>query len=117
MRHSNCWLHQAHWNIAKGNVQHGREDPYTIGQSLQTWGLNKCYADCQQTKHGWCTGVILRQPCLVINGMAKPGHKEGADNSDNVKKVTQTLKRECGISQDVIKNNLDKMHAIGRPDE
>ena len=59
----------------------------------------------------------MRQPCLVINGMAKPGHKEGADNSDNVKKVTQTLKRECGISQDVIKNNLDKMHAIGRPDE
>ena len=49
--------------------------------------------------------------------MAKPGHKKGADNSDNVKKVTQTLKRECGISQDIIKNNLDKMHAIGRPDE
>ena len=50
--------------------------------------------------------------------MAKPGHdEEGADNSDDVKQVIETLERECGISQDVIKNNLDKTHPIGRPDE
>ena len=55
--------------------------------------------------------------CLVINGMAKPGHEEGADNSDNVRQVIKTLERECAISQDVIKNNLDKMHPIGYPDE
>ena len=29
----------------------------------------------------------------------------------------ETLERECGISPDVIKNNLDKMHIIGFPDE
>ena len=31
--------------------------------------------------------------------------------------VIDTLERECGISPDVIKNNLDKTHPIGRPDE
>ena len=55
--------------------------------------------------------------CLVINGMVKPGHEEGADNSDNVRQVIKTLERECRISQNVIKNNLDKMHPIGYPDE
>ena len=49
--------------------------------------------------------------------MAKPGHKEGADNSDDVKQFIETLERECGISQDVIKNNLNKMHPIGWPEE
>ena len=58
-----------------------------------------------------------QRPCLVINGMAKPGHKEGADNSDDVKQVIETLERECGISQDIIKNNLDKTHPIGQPDK
>ena len=58
-----------------------------------------------------------RRPCLVINGMAKPGREEGADNSDDVKQVIETLEKECGISQDIIKNNLDKTHPIGRPDE
>ena len=57
-----------------------------------------------------------RRPCLAINGMAKPGHEEGADNSGDVKQVIETLERECGISQDVIKNNLDKTQPIGRPD-
>ena len=32
--------------------------------------------------------------CLVINGMVKPGHEEGADNSDNVRQVIKTLERE-----------------------
>ena len=59
-----------------------------------------------------------QRSCLVINGMAKPGHdEEGTDNSDDVKQVIETLDRECGISQDDIKNNLDKTHPIGRPDE
>ena len=49
-----------------------------------------------------------RRSCLVIDGMAKPGHEEGADDSDDVKKVIKSLERECGINQDVIKNNLDK---------
>ena len=30
--------------------------------------------------------------CLIINGMAKPEH-EGADNSDNVNQVIETLER------------------------
>ena len=58
-----------------------------------------------------------RRSCLVINGMAKPGREEGADNSDDVKQVIETLERKCGISQDIIKNNLDKTHPIGQPDE
>ena len=57
-----------------------------------------------------------RRPCLVVTGMAKPGHKKGADNSDDLKQVMETLERKFEISQDVIKNNLAKMHAIGRPD-
>ena len=47
-------------------------------------------------------------PCLVINDMAKLGHEQGADNSDNAKQVIKILKRGHRISQDVIKNNLDK---------
>ena len=58
-----------------------------------------------------------RRSCLVIDGMAKPGHEEGTDDSDDVKKVIKTLERECGINQDVIKNNLDKTHPIGQSDE
>ena len=58
-----------------------------------------------------------RRSGLVINGMAKPGHEEGADNFDDVKQVIETLEKECGISQDFIKNNLDKMHPIGWPHE
>ena len=58
-----------------------------------------------------------QRPCLVVNGMAKPGREEGADNSEDVKQVIETFERECGISQDIIKNNLDKTHPIGRPDE
>ena len=33
--------------------------------------------------------------CLVIDGMAKPGHEEGADNSDDVRQVIETLESEC----------------------
>ena len=58
-----------------------------------------------------------RRPCLVINGKEKPAQQEDADNSNDVKQVIETLERECGISKDVIKNNLDKMHPIGLPDE
>ena len=42
---------------------------------------------------------------------------EGADNSDDVSQVIETLERECRISPDLIKNNLDKTHPIGHPDE
>ena len=58
-----------------------------------------------------------RRSCLIVNGMAKPEHKEGADNSGNVSQVIETLERQCGISPDVIKNNLDKTHPFGCPDE
>ena len=58
-----------------------------------------------------------RRPYLIINGMAKAGHEEGADNSDDVKQAIETLERERGISQDVIKDNLDRKHPIGQPDE
>ena len=40
-----------------------------------------------------------RRSCLVINGMAKPGREEGADNSDDVKQVIETLERKCGIAK------------------
>ena len=62
--------------------------------------------DAQEQYSSW-------QSCLIINGMAKPEDEEGADNSDDVTQVIKTLERECRISPDVIKNNLDKMHPIG----
>ena len=49
--------------------------------------------------------------------MAKPEHEEGADNSNDVSQIIETLERGCRISPDVIKNNLDKRHLVGRPDE
>ena len=36
-----------------------------------------------------------RRSC--VNGMAKPEHEEGADNSDDESQVIETLQRECGI--------------------
>ena len=57
------------------------------------------------------------RPCLVITSMAKSEHEEGADNSDDVKQVIETLERECGISQYVIQDNLNKTHPIGRPEK
>ena len=37
-----------------------------------------------------------RRPCLVINGMVKCGHEEGADNSDDVKEVIEArFRQDC----------------------
>ena len=49
-----------------------------------------------------------RRSCLIMNGMPKSEHVEGADNSDDISQVIEVLERECGISPDVIKDNLDK---------
>ena len=40
--------------------------------------------------------------------MTKPGHEEGAENSNDAKQVIEILERECGIRQDVIKTILIK---------
>ena len=56
------------------------------------------------------------RPCLVINGMAKSGPEGDAYHSDDVNEVIETLERECGISQDFIKKNLNKTHPVGWPD-
>ena len=46
-----------------------------------------------------------RRPCLVINRMAKPGNE-----SDDEKLILFRLKEETGIDEDVIKQNIDKIH-------
>ena len=51
----------------------------TVNSHLQSTGAQEQYS---------------RRPCLVINGIAKPGHEESADNSDDVKQVIETLERE-----------------------
>ena len=39
------------------------------------------------------------QSCLIINGMAKLEHEEGADNSDDVSQVIETLERSVELVQ------------------
>ena len=56
------------------------------------------------------------RPCLVIIGMAKSGPEGDAYHSDDVNEVIETLEKECGISQDFIKKNLNKTHPVGWPD-
>ena len=119
IRKSNSWSLQAHRKTAKGDCKHAGEDSYTGSQSLPTWGTNECDADINSYLQNMIDAQeqYSRRWCAIINGMAKPEHQEGADNSDDESQVIETLERECGISPDVIKNNLDKTHPIGRPDE
>lgn len=56
-----------------------------------------------------------RRPCLVVNGMEQPGDE--VDNTADAEKVIETLAQESGISKEVIKNNVDKIHPIGKPDK
>ena len=53
-----------------------------------------------------------RRPCLVINGMAEPGNE-----SDDEKLVVSRLKEETGIDEDVIQQNIDKIHPTGQPED
>ena len=52
-----------------------------------------------------------RRPYLVINGMAEPGNK-----SDHEKLILSRLKEESGIDEDVIQQNIDKIHPISQPE-
>ena len=52
------------------------------------------------------------RPCLVINGMAEPRNE-----SDDEKLVVSRLKEETGIDEDVIQQNIDKIHPIGQPED
>ena len=45
------------------------------------------------------------RPCLVINGMAEPGNE-----SDDEKLILSRLKKETRIDEDVIKQNINKIH-------
>ena len=53
-----------------------------------------------------------RRSCLVINGMAEPENE-----SDDEKLVLSRLKEETGIDEDVIQQNIDKIHLIGQPED
>ena len=53
-----------------------------------------------------------RRPCLVINGMAEPENE-----SDDEKLVLSRLKEEIRIDEDVIQQNIDKIHPIGQPED
>ena len=52
----------------------------------------------------------MRQPYFIMKSMIKPGHEEDTNAFDDVKQVMEALERDCRISQDVIRNNLDKTH-------
>ena len=53
-----------------------------------------------------------RRSCLVTNGMAEPGNE-----SDDEKLVLSRLKEETGIDEDVIQQNIDKIHPTGQPED
>ena len=53
-----------------------------------------------------------RRRCFVINGMAEPGNE-----SDDEKLVVSRLKEETGIDEDVIQQNINKIHPTGQPED
>ena len=55
-----------------------------------------------------------RQLCLVVNSMMEP--QEEDDHNFNCEKFITTLSKESGIQKD-IKENTDKIHPLGKPDE
>ena len=55
-------------------------------------------------------GQYSCRPCLVINGMAEPGNE-----NDDEKLVVSKSKEETGIDEDVIQQNINKIHSIGQP--
>ena len=57
-------------------------------------------------------GQYSCRPCLVINGMAEPGNE-----NDDEKLVVSKLKEETGIDEDVIQQNINKIHLIGQPED
>ena len=83
------------------------EGPINVTQTVNSYLENMVDAQEQYS----------RRSCLIMNGMPKSEHVEGADNSDDISQVIEVLERECGISPDVIKDNLDKKHPIGHPDK
>lgn len=56
----------------------------------------------------------LTQPYLVADSMMEPD-EENDHNSDS-KKILPTFSKESGIWKDVIKENIDKTHLLGKPD-
>ena len=48
----------------------------------------------------------------MINGIAEPGNE-----SDDEKLILSRLKEETGIDEDVIEQNIDKIHPIGQPED
>ena len=52
------------------------------------------------------------RPCLVINRMAEPGNE-----SDDEKLIVSRLKEETGIDEDIIQQNINKIHPIGQPED
>ena len=53
-----------------------------------------------------------RRPSLMINRMAEPRNK-----SDDEKLILSGLKEKTGISEDVIQQNIGKIHPIGQPED
>ena len=48
----------------------------------------------------------------MINGMAEPGNE-----NDDEKLVVSKLKEETGIDEDVIQQNINKIHLTGQPED
>ena len=54
----------------------------------------------------------FRWSWLVVSGMAESGNE-----NDDEKLVLSRLKEETGIDEDVIQQNIDKMHLIGQSED
>ena len=55
-----------------------------------------------------------RCPCLVVNGMKKPGNED--DENNDFEALIETLAKESNIREDTIRENVDKIHPLGKPD-
>ena len=56
-----------------------------------------------------------RRPCLDVSGMMEPGKED--DHDSDCEKIITTLSKETGIRKDFIKENIDKIHLLGKPNE
>ena len=54
--------------------------------------------------------LYFRRLCLVINEMAEPGNE-----SHDKKLILLRMKEKTIIDEDVIRQNIDKIHPIGQP--
>ena len=53
------------------------------------------------------------RPCMVVVGMVTPD--KDISNNDDQEAIVNIIQKETGIPKDTIRENIDKMHPIGKP--